>query len=213
MGFWQFGDRLLLDVYVPLSFATTVDMHIWVNRSANPSVSLETTRNNSKLFRQGLWSHLLHRLILVRAAAYWQLSHLLPADVRDALAGHDELQVVHAQQGLDAGLAATALHSGTPSCPPILVRRTQRLLRAVKLAVTSCHKVSPTSQTWQQNQEPKMMTCVWIQSATTEPLGTDHFLETLPANLLGLGFHCPNNYRGSTQGNSRNRHSLRLSPW
>ena len=125
MGFWQFGDRLLLDVYVPLSFATIVDMHIWVNRSANPSVFLETTRNNSKLFRQGLWSHLLHQLILVRAAAYWQLSHLLPADVRDALAGHDELQVVHAQQGLDAGLAATALHSGTPSCPSILVRRTE----------------------------------------------------------------------------------------
>lgn len=125
MGFWQFGDRLLLDVYVPLSFATIVDMHIWVNRSANPSVSLETTRNNSKLFRQGLWSHLLHQLILVRAAAYWQLSYLLPADVRDALAGHDELQVVHAQQGLDAGLAATALHSGTPSCPSILVRRTE----------------------------------------------------------------------------------------
>lgn len=125
IGFWQFGDRLLLDVYVPLSFATIVDMHIWVNRSANPSASLETTRNNSRLFQQGLWSHLLHRLILVRAAAYWQLSHLLPADVRDALAGHDELQDVHAQQGLDAGLAATALHSGTPSCPSILVRRTE----------------------------------------------------------------------------------------
>lgn len=43
------------------------------------------TRNDSKLFWQGLWSHLLHQLILVGAAAYWQLSHLLPADVRDAL--------------------------------------------------------------------------------------------------------------------------------
>ena len=99
--------------------------HTGKNRSANPSVPLETTTNNSKPFRQGLWSHLLHQLILVGAAAYWQLSHLLPANVRDALAGHDELQDVHAQQGLDAGLAATALHSGTPSCPPILVRRTE----------------------------------------------------------------------------------------
>ena len=122
---WLIIHRLFLDVYVPLSFATIVDVHIRANRSANPCVPLETTTNNSKPFRQGLWSHLLHQLILVGAAAYWQLSHLLPANVRDALAGHDELQDVHAQQGLDAGLAPTALHSGTPSCPPILVRRTE----------------------------------------------------------------------------------------
>ena len=28
VGFWQFGDRLFLDVYVPLLFASTVDVHI-----------------------------------------------------------------------------------------------------------------------------------------------------------------------------------------
>ena len=28
VGFWQFGDRLFLDVYVPLLFASIVDVHI-----------------------------------------------------------------------------------------------------------------------------------------------------------------------------------------
>ena len=28
-GFWQFGDRLFFDVYVPLLFASIVDVHIY----------------------------------------------------------------------------------------------------------------------------------------------------------------------------------------
>ena len=28
VGFWQFGDRLFLDVYIPLLFASIVDTHI-----------------------------------------------------------------------------------------------------------------------------------------------------------------------------------------
>ena len=149
---WLIIHRLFLDVYVPLSFATIVDMHIRANRSANPSASLETTTNNSKPFRQGLWSHLLHQLILVGAAAYWQLSHLLPANVRDALAGHDELQDVQAHSRalmLDLQLQPSTVehHLAHPS-----LSGAQKLLWAVKLVATSCHKVSSTSQTWQQNQ-------------------------------------------------------------
>ena len=30
VGFWQFGDRLFLDVYVPLLFANIVDMHMYI---------------------------------------------------------------------------------------------------------------------------------------------------------------------------------------
>ena len=30
VGFWQFGDRLFLDVYVPPLFASIVDMHIYI---------------------------------------------------------------------------------------------------------------------------------------------------------------------------------------
>ena len=113
-------------------------------------MSLETTTNNSKLFRHGLWSHLLHQLILVGAAAYWQLSHLLPANVRDALAGHDVLQDVRAQQGLGAVLAAAALHRAVEHhLAPVLVVLGQVHVQAAasrETRVTSCHKVSPMSQ-------------------------------------------------------------------
>ena len=30
VGFWQFGERLFLNVYVPLLFASIVDMHIYI---------------------------------------------------------------------------------------------------------------------------------------------------------------------------------------
>ena len=30
VGFWQFGERLFLDAYVPLLFASIVDMHTYI---------------------------------------------------------------------------------------------------------------------------------------------------------------------------------------
>ena len=36
IGFWQFGDRLFLNAYVPLLFASIVDMHMYmVTHSSN----------------------------------------------------------------------------------------------------------------------------------------------------------------------------------
>ena len=39
VGFWQFGDRLFLDVYVRLSFASVVDVHIYIWKGLYISVT------------------------------------------------------------------------------------------------------------------------------------------------------------------------------
>ena len=46
VGFWQFGDRLFLDVYVPLLFASIVDVHICITHHnlKNMSVHFRTAK-------------------------------------------------------------------------------------------------------------------------------------------------------------------------
>ena len=43
VGFWQFGERLFLDAYVPLLFASIVDMHIDIYMHLEISVYIYVT--------------------------------------------------------------------------------------------------------------------------------------------------------------------------
>ena len=127
--------------------------------TTNPSASVEPPQTIQSCFRQGFGLTFFVSggsawLILVSAATYQQLCHLLPTDVGDALAGHDVLEDVRAQQGLGAVLAAAALHGAVEHhLAPVLVVLGQMHVQAAasrETRVTSCHKVSPMSQTFEQ---------------------------------------------------------------